>query len=75
MLKSIAVGIGVAFALPVGWLLLWRLGIVSLGLPRSEDKAISVGAVAGVMAEYFVRGLVLGLITALLLYFLRFRRA
>jgi hypothetical protein len=75
MLKSISVGIGVALALPLGWLFFWRLGIISLD-PPGEGKAYGLyGFVGGKMAELLILGSVLGLITALLLYIFHFRRA
>ncbi len=56
MFKSLSAGIIVALAFPLGWLLLWLLGLVSLGLPVREDMAVGLGAVAGRMAEMLVLG-------------------
>jgi hypothetical protein len=76
MLKSISAGIGVALALPLGWLLFWWLGIVSLKFPHVEGKAIGLyGSVGGKVAELLVVGSVFGVITASLLYIFHFRKA
>jgi hypothetical protein len=73
MLKGISAGIGVALALPLGWLLFWWLGVVTLRFPSAEDKAIGLGFVAGKVAELLILGSMLGLITALPLYLFHFR--
>jgi len=71
MFKSLSAGIVVALAFPIGWLLLWLLGFVSLGFPLREDTAVGLGAVAGML----ILGSLPGLITALLLYIFHFRKA
>ena len=75
MFKSLSAGMVVAVAFPVGWLLLWLLGFVSLGIPLREDTAVGLGAVAGRMGEMLILGLLPGVITALLLYIFHFRKA
>jgi len=75
MFKSLSAGIVVALAFPFGWLLLWLLGFVSLGLPLREHTAVGLGAVAGRMAQMLILGSLPGLITALLLYIFHFRKA
>lgn len=80
MIKSILLGVAVAFAVPIAWVTCffayrWMLGNALKPALLQQGRAVGMGFVAGKFVELLIWGLLVGIVVAVIMYFVKWRAA
>jgi hypothetical protein len=78
MIKSILLGVTIAFALPIAWTALffaqrWMLRDALKSALEHQGQAIGLGFVAGRFVELLIYGVLAGIVAAAIMYFAKWR--